>query len=148
VKKIYFACAVAGGRDHAFVYQDIVDIIKAQRVEVLGELRADPNLESEVGTDPTRTSRYVWKRDTDWIHQADGLIAEVTQPSLGVGYEISLAESLEIPVLALFYKKSGRRFSPMIKGNPRIRSFEYMRYGETEKAIKDFVDQLSQPNSA
>jgi hypothetical protein len=148
IKKIYFICAVAGGRDHAFVYQDIVDLIKAQGVEVLGETLANPNIESENLLNPLYTPSYVWKRDTDWVHQIDGVIAEVTQPSLGVGYIIALAESLQVPVLALFYKKSYRRLSPMVQGSPHIQAFEYASHAETEKIIKQFIDQLPQPNSA
>ena len=142
MKKIYFVCAVAGGRDHAFVYQDIVDIIKAQDVEVLGEALANPELEPVSVINPSLTPRYVWKRDTGWVHQINGLIAEVTQPSLGVGYIIAMAESLKIPVLALFYKKSDRGFSPMIKGNPNIKSFEYNDLASAEHAIGTFLDNL------
>jgi 2'-deoxynucleoside 5'-phosphate N-hydrolase len=148
MKKVYFACAVAGGRDHAFVYQDIVDIIKELDVEVFGEALADPNLEAEVGTNPKYTPRYVWKRNTGWLEQVDGLIAEVTQPSLGVGHIMAVAEGMKIPILALFYKRSDRRFSPMIKGNPHIRSFEYSNRAELEKTIRKFISQASQPNSA
>ena len=147
-KKVYFVCAVAGGRDHAFVYQDIVDIIKAQGIEVLGEALANPDLESESVLNPAYTPRYVWKRDTDWVREINGLIAEVTQPSLGVGYVIALAESLNIPVLALFYKRSDKRFSPMIKGNPNLQTVEYDNQADLEKAINKFASQLPQPNSA
>ena len=143
MKKIYFACAVAGGRDYAFVYKDFVDFIKASGVEVFGELFADPNLEAEVGTDPALTPRAVWKRDTDWVRGADAFIAEVSQPSLGVGYEIALAENLNKPILVLFYKKSARRFSPMVQGNPNLKIVEYSEKAEAKKAIESFISKLS-----
>jgi hypothetical protein len=143
MKKIYFACAVAGGRDYAFVYKDFVDFIKSNGVEVFGELFADPNLEAEVGTDPDLSPQAVWKRDTDWVRSADAFIAEVSQPSLGVGYEIALAESLKKPILVLFYKKSTRRFSPMVQGNPGLKIVEYSEKTEAKKAIKKFIKNLS-----
>lgn len=142
MKKVYFACSVAGGRDYAFVYQDMVDVIKKSGAEVIGELFADPNLEAETGTDPGLSPQHIWKRDTDWLKEADALIAEVSQPSLGVGYEIALAETMQKPTLILFYKKSMKRFSPMIVGNPNIESLEYAEHVEAKTAIKKFITRL------
>jgi hypothetical protein len=142
MKKIYFACAVAGGRDYAFVYKDLVDFIKKCGVEVRGELFADPELEAETGTDPNLSPQHIWKRDTGWLRESDAFIAEATQPSLGVGYEIAIAEGMKKPVLVLFYKKSLNRFSPMVAGNPEIETFEYTEHSETKKAIKDFITNL------
>lgn len=139
MNQVYFACAVAGGRDYAFIYKDFVETIKACGVEVLGELFADPELEAEVGTNPELTPDKVWERDVDWLRSADALIAEVSQPSLGVGYEIALAESLKKPVLALFYKKSDRRFSPMFQGNPNIQVVQYTDKEEAINAIRSFI---------
>lgn len=142
MKKVYFACSIAGGRDYAFVYKDVVEVIKKCGVEVTGELFADPNLEADLGTNPEETPRYIWERDTGWLNDADALIAEATQPSLGVGYQIARAEALKKPVLVLFYKKSVKRFSWMISGSPNIQTIEYTEYAEAKKAIKDFIKKL------
>jgi hypothetical protein len=142
MKKIYFVCSIAGGRDYAFVYKDVVEVIKKCDVEVIGELFADPNLEPDLGTDPTSTPRKVWKRDTSWLSTADAVIAEATQPSLGVGYQIARAEALKKPLLVLFYKKSVERFSWMISGSPKIKTVEYTEYAEAKKAIKEFIAKL------
>jgi nucleoside 2-deoxyribosyltransferase len=140
MKKVYFACSIAGGRDHAHVYGDIVNYIKASGLHVLSELFSDKELRPEVGMnlDPA----FVWQRDVDWVKEADLFIAEVTQPSLGVGYEIAIAEALGKPVLGLFYKNSGRRLSPMIVGNPNVAIFEYEDVIETKSAIADFIKKL------
>jgi 2'-deoxynucleoside 5'-phosphate N-hydrolase len=140
MKKIYFGCAIAGGRDYAHMYQEIVENIKASGAHVLSELFADKILKPEVGMklEPT----FVWQRDTNWVKEADGLIMEVTQPSLGVGYEIGKAEDWHKPVLALFYSGSGRRLSPMISGNPNITVVNYNDVSETKDAIADFVASL------
>jgi len=141
VKKIYFACSIAGGRDHSHVYKDIIVLIKAGGAEVVSELFAEKVLKAEVGMklDP----KFVWKRDIDWVREADGIIAEVTQPSLGVGYEIARAEQWGKPILALFYTGSGKRLSPMIAGNPSLKVFEYADIGRTEKAIADFITKIT-----
>ena len=142
MKKIYFACSIAGGRDYAFVYKDFVEVMKAAGVEVIGEVFADPLLEAELGTDPDSSPRHIWERDSRWLSRADAVIAEATQPSLGVGYQIARSEALKKPVLVLFYKKSVKRFSWMISGSPNIETFEYAEYADAKKAIRSFIDKL------
>ncbi len=142
MKKIYFLCSIAGGRDYAFVYKDMVEIIKKYGAEVEGELFADPDLEPGLGTDPGETPRFVWERDTKWLREADAVIAEASQPSLGVGYQIARAEALKKPILALFYKKSVERFSWMVSGSPNIQTYGYDEFAEAQKAIKEFIAKL------
>ena len=142
MKKVYFTCAIAGGRDYAFVYKDMVKAIKDNDAQVLGEVFADPNLEAEIGTDPELSSQNIWERDTNWLQEADALIAEGTQPSLGVGYQIARAENLKKPVLVLFYRNSRKRFSSMISGNPLIETCEYTEHAKAKKAIKTFIEKL------
>jgi hypothetical protein len=81
----------------------------------------------------------VWKRDVAWVQKADAFIAEVTQPSLGLGYEIAIAEQSNTPVLALFYSGYDRWLSPMVTGNPYIHVFEYSDVKETKKVIAKFI---------
>ena len=142
MKKIYFACSISGGRDYAFVYKDLVEAIKKCGVEVKGEIFADPNLEADLGTDPGSSPRFIWERDAEWLSEVDALIAEASQPSLGVGYQVARAEALHKPVLALYYKKSVERFSWMISGSPAIQTVGYDEYAEAKKAIKDFIKRL------
>lgn len=47
------------------------------------------------------TEEFIYKRDVDWLLESDFVIAEVTQPSLGVGYELGFAEAKGKPVLCL-----------------------------------------------
>lgn len=142
MKDIYFGCSIAGGRDYSSMYSDIVGFIKSSGGQVLSELFANPSLVSETGTNPELTPAYIWQRDISWIKRADGLIMEVTQPSLGVGYEIALAEQLHKPVLALFFASSGQRLSPMILGNPAVLVHQYTDIHDTRGAISSFIAKL------
>ncbi|GFO16491.1 2'-deoxynucleoside 5'-phosphate n-hydrolase 1 [Plakobranchus ocellatus] len=45
-----------------------------------------------------------------------GVVAEVTQPSLGVGYELGRAVAWNIPILCLFRPSEGKSLSCMIRG--------------------------------
>ncbi|KAM7385963.1 hypothetical protein PAMP_001997 [Pampus punctatissimus] len=52
--------------------------------------------------------RAIHNRDMDWLGQSDVIVAEVTQPSLGVGYELGRAVDMKKRVLCLFRPSSGR----------------------------------------
>jgi nucleoside 2-deoxyribosyltransferase len=68
----------------------------------------------------------VYARDVAWIKDCDLLLAEVSTPSHGVGYEIAFALSFGKRVLCLH--RQGIKVSKMILGNPHpqltIRSYE------------------------
>jgi len=96
------------------VYADIAELIK-ERATLLTEIFTDKKLTSSGMNKPNRD---VWQTDIAWIKSADGIIAEVTTASLGVGYEIAKAEEWGKPVLALFKPTSDKRLSAMIEGSP------------------------------
>ena len=58
------------------------------------------------------------------------VIAEVTNPSLGVGYEIGRAIECKKKIVCLFYTKSDNRLSAMIAGSKDIVLFEYSSLNE------------------
>ena len=60
--------------------------------------------------------REVYRRDIGWIEQSDAMVAEVSTPSLGVGYEVGYALHIAQPVLCLY--RRGLFVSKMITGNP------------------------------
>lgn len=92
-------------------------------------------LEMESVVDP----REVYRRDINWVQACDVLIAEVSTPSHGVGYEIALALMLEKPVLACF--RSGAAVSKMILGNdhPRFKIGMYRDAAEAVILTRDFL---------
>ncbi|XP_078011472.1 5-hydroxymethyl-dUMP N-hydrolase isoform X2 [Phascolarctos cinereus] len=60
------------------------------------------------------------------------VVAEVTQPSLGVGYELGRAVALNKRVLCLFHPQSGRVLSAMIRGAADGTRFQVWDYEENE----------------
>lgn len=74
----------------------------------------------------------VYERDVIWIRKADALIAEVSAPSHGVGYEIGFALNVGKPVLCIY--QEGRKVSKMISGNPHPK-LTVRFYKEPEEAI-------------
>jgi nucleoside 2-deoxyribosyltransferase len=135
VKKIYFACSIRGGRDDAETYAKLVQHIKT-RANVLTEIFADGKLTSQGMNMP---SSEIWAKDTAWVKEADAIIAEVSNPSLGVGYEIAKAEEMGKPVLALFRDGGTRKLSAMIDGSPGVTNKTYTTIEEACSFIDEFV---------
>ncbi len=67
-------------------------------------------------------------------------MADVTAPSLGVGYEIGIAETLGKPILCLYRRQRGRRLSAMIAGNRRLTVSEYDDPAEAIGFIDGFLE--------
>jgi hypothetical protein len=111
--RIYFSGAISGGRENLPVYQHIVTRLKALGHEVPSEHVANARvLEEEASVSP----RAVYERDIGWIRVCDAMIAEVSTPSLGVGYEIARALQEGKSVLCVYRK--GLFVSKMVTGNP------------------------------
>jgi len=110
--KIYFAGSIRGGRQDALLYYEIVRQLQ-KHGDVLTEHVADTEL-GVIGQDID--DRNIHDRDLDWLKDSDYLVAEVTTPSLGVGYEIGKATEWGKPVLCLYRPENGRSLSAMISG--------------------------------
>jgi nucleoside 2-deoxyribosyltransferase len=138
--KIYFSGSISGGREHAAIYQHLVTHLQALGHDVLSAHVADPEvLEREKDTSP----RLVFERDVAWVHECDVMIAEVSTPSLGVGYEYGLAVQLGKPVLCVY--RSGLRVSKMITGNPapNLKIATYSTEVELERITQSFLESLT-----
>ena len=79
----------------------------------------------------------VYTRDSKWVEECDALIAEVSTPSHGVGYEIALALMLGKPVLCCY--QNGRKVSKMILGNTH-QTLKLCQY----EGIEDLIPSMEQ----
>ena len=110
--KIYFSCSLTGGRRDEAAYRLIVDQLQAMGHAVLTAHLAHPQvMQEERSVDPAE----IYRRDVNWIEECQALVAEVSTPSHGVGYEIALALQRGKPVLCLY--REGVPVSKMITGN-------------------------------
>jgi nucleoside 2-deoxyribosyltransferase len=137
---IYFACSITGGRQDEQVYQRLVAALQEYGHHVPTALLASPDvmpLEGVVSPDD------VYARDVRWITECDLLLAEVSTPSHGVGYEIGYALSLGKKVLCLYRK--GRKVSKMILGNPhpQLTVHAYETPDEAVHMLNGYLDKLS-----
>jgi len=134
--KIYFAGSIRGGRDGQRIYYQLIRGLQDYG-QVLTEHVGDPDL-TQWGDDGP-TDQGIYERDMSWLAEAELMVAEVTVPSLGVGYEIGRAESLGMSVLCLYLEQDGRRLSAMISGNPRVTVKQYATVPEALVHIQRFI---------
>lgn len=84
---------------------------------------------------------HIYERDVNWLQSCDMVIAECSNASLGVGYELAYAEAHNIPVF-VFYNKHSSSLSAMINGN---RYFTIIPY-EAEEEIYPELDKILKRN--
>ena len=111
--KVYFACSISGGRKDEKAYQYLVGVMEGMGIDVPTAHIAETGIEE---IDDQKAPLEIYQRDVNWIQDSDILVAEVSTPSHGVGYEIGYALSLDMPVLCLY--KDGIVVTKMISGNP------------------------------
>jgi hypothetical protein len=132
--KIYFAGAIRGGREDATLYLEIVNLLRAYG-EVLTEHVAAADL-SVLGE--SKDDRWIHDRDLAWLREADCLVAEVTTPSLGVGFEIAKATEWGKWTLCLSRPSAGRALSALIAGSERVTVREYQDPADLRKIFDEF----------
>ncbi|MEZ0346751.1 MAG: nucleoside 2-deoxyribosyltransferase [Infirmifilum sp.] len=112
MKKIYFAAPMRGVRDALNESRAIL-----KRLEECGNLILTKHVVEDVlDTDKGLTHQEVFARDVQLLDEADLLIAEVSYPSLGVGFEIAYTLLKGKPVVALVKKDRVEALSSLIRG--------------------------------
>jgi nucleoside 2-deoxyribosyltransferase len=136
---IYFSCSITGGRKDQQAYQAIVTALLEDGHEVPTAILASKDV---MAFETIIQPEEVFLRDTAWVEDCDAVVAEVSTPSHGVGYEIALALSLGKPVLCCY--QSGRRVSKMILGNnhPLIQLAEYDELHQIVTLVREFIQGL------
>jgi hypothetical protein len=130
--RIYFAGSIRGGRDDWQLYKQIIELLQ-EYGEVLTEHIGDSEL-SIIGED--LSDKYIHDRDLSWLRSCDYLVAEVTRPSLGVGFEIGKATEWGKRVLCIYRASVTPNLSAMIAGCGLV---ELHRYESVEE-LRSFFD--------
>ncbi|KKS97500.1 MAG: nucleoside 2-deoxyribosyltransferase [Candidatus Gottesmanbacteria bacterium GW2011_GWA2_43_14] len=99
--KAYFTASIAGKNQYLQKYLGIIGEIKQRGFEVIAD-HIIKTEESEVNLSKREDRLFFHKKLEKWISQSSFMIAEVSFPSISVGYEISLALHLGKPVLVLY----------------------------------------------
>lgn len=135
MKNIYFAGSIRGGRDDAKIYSQIIEVLKSYGA-VLTEHIGEDEVSFEM------PDRHIHDRDMDWLASSDILIAEVTTPSLGVGYEMGRAVAMDKPVVGLFRTNDETLLSAMISGSPGVNIHEYSTVEDAAGIIEQIFEEI------
>lgn len=137
--KLFFAASIRGGGSYGPWYREILEFLTA-----FGEVVSEHHDKDAAIIAAAETGdEAIFSRDTGWIGQADLLVAEVSQPSIGVGYEIGFAESRGIPVFALYHLGSPHPLSAMIAGNRAITTICYETPDELRILLQERLSRLT-----
>ncbi len=126
---LYFSCSLTGGRQDQSLYAALVAHLQALGHSVLTAHLASTTVYTEDGE---LSPEAVFARDTAWLRGCDAVIAEVSTPSHGVGFEIAYALERGRPVLCL--AREGVRVSKMLTGI-RQPGFEFRTYTAEPEAL-------------
>jgi len=132
---IYFAGSIRGGREDQALYLEIVKKLSAYGT-VATEHVSDQKLSSYGETQ--LSDNDIYSRDVAWLTGSDIVVAEVTTTSLGVGFEIGLADNLRKKILCLYREQEGKKLSAMIAGNPRVTVKTYKELGDLDEIFAEF----------
>ncbi|XP_023254393.1 2'-deoxynucleoside 5'-phosphate N-hydrolase 1 isoform X1 [Seriola lalandi dorsalis] len=155
--KVYFCGSIRGGRDDVALYRRIVEKLQSYGT-VLTEHVSSTELSDRGMCDVTELlccdwtgedasaagDKFIHDRDVDWLRQSDVVVAEVTQPSLGVGYELGRVVDMKKKTLCMFRPLSGRVLSAMIRGADDGDRFVVRDYSEdkVENVLEEFFNML------
>ena len=137
--KIYFAGSIRGGRNDVEVYNQIIQHLQ-KHGQVLTEHIGDKNLTADGEVDKTET--FIYDRDMAWVKEANVIVAEVSSPSLGVGYEIGKAEDWGKKILCLYRNQADKKLSGMLMGNHNIEIIYYDALEEALEQLDEFFSRL------
>jgi hypothetical protein len=129
---IYFAGSIRGGRDDQAIYSEIISRLRKYGTVVTEHVGdADLSLGGENAPDGD-----IHDRDLDWLRSTDVLVAEVTTPSLGVGYEIGRSVEWGKRIICLYRPTGGKRLSGMIAGCQAITVHEYAHVADLDRIFE------------
>ena len=137
---IYFGGSIRGGRDDAALYAQLIDLLEAHGTVLTEHVGAEDVEGQEAAADVSDAE--IHDQDLAWLRQADVVVAEVSTPSLGVGYEIGRAVEWEKPVCCLYRPAATHDLSAMIRGCADATVIEYTTAADAEAGIEAFLAQI------
>ena len=135
--KIYFSGSIRGSPGDRELYRLLI-----RHLSTHGRVLTENSFSYLPEDENSLDEKQIWERDMNWIREADVLVAEVSAPSHGVGYEVAWARGFGKSVLCLHKPEEGRKPSAMLLGDPKLTIREY----EDAYGACDIIDEWLQEN--
>lgn len=132
--KIYFATSIRGSADNNIDNAKLISSLRKYG-EVLTEHFSSIKTDGETDL----TDKEIHDRDLRWIDECDVIVAEVTNPSLGVGYEIRYGIEHGKRILCIKHN-NGKRLSAMISGSDYVELEMYENITDLDDILSDFFE--------
>ena len=116
--KAYITCPVTQSKERLNLLPDIEKIVKSNGIETFV-------------FKITNNPREIFKRDYEQLKSCDIIIAEVSEPSHGVGIEIGISYCLGLKIILL--QEKGKNVTKLAQGIPNVIIIEY----ESPMDLKD-----------
>ena len=129
--KIYVSGSIYGGIQKIDTYKILISELEKYG-EVLNKQIADPNT---IANERYQKDEDIYNDLEYKLEIADLIFAEVTIPSLGVGYELGYAYKIGKKIIAIYDENYTKKVSTMIRGNKNINLIAY-------KDINDIIKKL------
>ena len=118
---IYFSGSIYGGRQKLESYKKLIKELTKFGKVLDEEVADDDVLINEESISDNEVFESLVKR----INKADLIFAEVTVPSLGVGYEIGYADSHNKRIICVYDKTVTPKITTMLRGNNNLKIIPY-----------------------
>ena len=133
--KIYISGSIYGGTQKIETYQKLIPALEKYG-EVLDKQIADPNT---IANEAFQTDEEIYLDLEQKLITADLIFAEVSIPSLGVGFELGFADKLGKRIIAIYDEIYTPKVSTMIRGNKRIKLIPYKDISEIIEKLDDLI---------
>lgn len=145
--RVYCSGPIRGDTSFVDNYHHLIEMVNELGAMALAESGNDIRRERNKNDDGKYPpgDRGIYKRDMEWLESSHCVVAEVSAPSHGAGFEISYALFvMNIPVL-IFHSRKGKRLSAMLQGCdlPNITVIHYSDFGEIEVRLREFLHRVS-----
>lgn len=132
--KFYYAASIWGAQGDPQFNLDVINYLKRY-----GKVLSEHLFLPDYSKNEKLSICEIHDRDINWINESDRIVAEVSAPSLGVGYEIREGVIRKKPVLVLWRKQESKRLSAMISGSPGVIVCEYLDLNDVKRGIDSFL---------
>lgn len=133
--RIYMSGSIYGGTQKIETYKILINNLKKYG-EILNDNIANENTIAE---EAFQKDEDIFADLVAKMHTADIVFSEVSIPSLGVGYELGLADSLDKKIIAIYDKEYVDKVSTMIRGNKRIKLIPYHNLNEIIDNLEEII---------
>ena len=133
--KIYISGSMYGGTQKIETYKILIKELEKYG-EVLNKQVADENA---ISNEKYQKDEDIYKDLENKLYDADIIFAEVSIPSLGVGYELGFADKLGKNIVAIYDKNYVDKISTMIRGNKRIKLIPYSDISEITNNLDSII---------